>query len=86
MEKNSFFSPAEIDSSDINSEKPTIALSGVRISWLILAINALFFLFAASASFANASLSPASGVHLTKMQCCMGIPPCEKLPIYMGRY
>ena len=41
MEKNSFFSPAEIDSSDINSEKPTIALSGVRISWLILAINVL---------------------------------------------
>lgn len=38
-----------IDSSDINSEKPTIALSGVRISWLILAMKALFIWLACSA-------------------------------------
>ncbi len=50
MEKNSFFSPAEIDSSDINSEKPTIALSGVRTSGLILAINVHFISFACSAA------------------------------------
>ena len=54
-----YFMRSSCDSvSHMTLEKPSIALSGVLISWLILAKNNDFMRFARSASFAFASYSP----------------------------